>query len=682
MLTPIEKIIFLFALVASLYLAFRGFHNVYLLIRRGQPEKGDKSILRRSVEAAVNWVALVPTWRVRLVPDIFHAMIAWGFTFYFLINLGEVLQGYIPDYLFLGPGVIGTVYRFVADVLTVAVLVGVIYFLIRRFVARDPALAFHDNVRLLDRVRAGGIRRDSLIVGLFILVHVGSRFLGQSFALANEMQSSWGWMPTIPFSSGLAALWMGFSSQALVIAEHFFWWLALGTILAFLPYFPYTKHIHLIMSGVNFLARPRRTGLGTLQPINFEDESIEQLGVARLEQLPWKQILDGYACIMCNRCQDECPGYVTGKELSPSALEINKRYYMNAHLTALAAGHPSAETMLDSMTSESALWACTSCGACIAVCPVGNEPMFDLLYMRRNQVLMESNFPRQLQTAFKGMERNGNPWNLGKRDRMAWARGLDIPTIDENPEPEILWWVGCAPSYDARAQNTARAFAQVLKAAGVKYAVLGELENCTGDSARRAGNEALYYQLAQANVEVLNEVNPKRIVVTCPHCYHALGKEYYQFGGNYNVIHHTQFICELIEAGRLAIQPGGFDRVTYHDPCYLGRHNGIYDAPRTVLSAVEPDLVEMSRNRRSSFCCGAGGAQMWKEEEPGRERVNMNRYFEARATGASVIAVGCPFCLTMLTDAAKETEDGLQVKDVVELVAERLVNGSAGRAVG
>ncbi len=667
MLTPIEKFIFTFAFIATVYNGYWAFRKVYEVIRRGQGDVDDANILRRIIDAGLNWLFLRPTWKVRRWSSLFHALIAWGFIFYFLVNFGDILQGYFPI-TFLGEGWIGNIYRLLADLLSVGVLVGMVYFLLRRFVFNAPVLKYRENIKLLDRVRAGGVRRDSLIVGLFILCHIGFRFLGQSFAVAAE-----GADPFQPFATTLSNLWLGWSEQALIVAEHAAWWVALGVILAFVPYFPYTKHIHLIMSGVNFLAKPKRTSLGTLEPINFEDESVEQFGVARLEQLPWKHLLDAYACIMCNRCQDACPAYATGKELSPAALEVNKRYYINANIDALAGGQASPERMLDYAISESAVWACTSCGACIEVCPVGNEPMFDILYMRRNQVLMDSEFPEQLQTAFTGMERTGNPWKMSRSDRMKWAAGLDIPTIDENPNPDILWWVGCAPAYDMRAQSTAKAFARVLTAAGVNFAVLGSMENCTGDAARRAGNEALFYELAMQNIETLNEVKPKRIVATCPHCLHTLGKEYYQYGGQYSVIHHTELIAELMMEGKL--KPGAWQdgKVTYHDPCYLGRHNGVFDAPRAVLDGTVGPIIELGRSRSKSFCCGAGGAQMWKEEEHGAEAVNVNRYQEAVAAGAGTIAVGCPFCLTMLTDASKQAgEGGLQVKDIAELVAETL----------
>ncbi|OUC09107.1 [Fe-S]-binding protein, partial [Litorilinea aerophila] len=422
-----------------------------------------------------------------------------------------------------------------------------------------------------------------------------------------------------------------------------------------------------------YLSKPQRTSLGALDPVDVEDEAVESFVVARIEELPWTHLVDAYACIMCNRCQDVCPAYVTGKELSPAALEVNKRLYLNAHLEELAAGQSSAFSLLDFAISESAVWACTACGACVEICPVGNEPMFDILYLRRHQVLMESQFPRQLQNAFRGMERNGNPWNQSAAERLAWAEGLNVPTIDENPEPEILWWVGCAPAYDPRARETARALAQVLQAAGVNFAVLGEQESCTGDAARRAGNEYLFYEMALANIETLNAVQPKRIVTTCPHCLHTLGKEYPQYGGHYEVIHHTQLLSELAAAGKIQVQANGStDTITFHDPCYLGRHNGIVAPPRQVLQELGLQMVEMPRHGAHSFCCGAGGAQMWKEEEHGDEAVNVHRYREAESTGAGTLAVGCPFCLTMLTDASRKTDNALAVKDIAELVAERL----------
>jgi Fe-S oxidoreductase len=458
-------------------------------------------------------------------------------------------------------------------------------------------------------------------------------------------------------------------ANTLLSGERLMFWMSIGAVVAFLPYFPYSKHIHLFFAPINFALKPERRSIGELDFLNLDDQSIEQFGAATMKDLGWEQIMDAYACIMCYRCQELCPAYATGKVLSPAALEINKRYHLNY-------GGGTDVPMLN-LISEEAVWACTACGQCVDICPVGNEPMRDILYIRRNLTMMESKFPKQLETAFKGMERNANPWNVSQADRMKWAQGLNVPTIEKNPEPDILWWVGCAAATDSRAQKTAQAFAKILNAAGVNFAVLGQNEQCTGDSARRAGREDIFFGLASANVEILNEVKPKRIVTTCPHCLHTIRNEYPAFGGNYTVIHHTQFINELVGAGKIQLSVDSEKyTVTFHDPCYLGRHNQIFEAPREALNAAGVTTIEMPHNESKSFCCGAGGAQMWKEEENGAMRVNEARFKEAKETGAATVAVGCPFCMTMLSDVSRAEGGSVQVKDVAELVAERMKTGA------
>ncbi|MFQ5614010.1 MAG: (Fe-S)-binding protein [Anaerolineae bacterium] len=666
MLTLIEKILFALVVLIALYFTYVHFNRMRRVIFRGQGKLDFSNVPFRLLRALGVLVTQRTVFKTRRVTSLFHGFIAWGFLYYFLVNFADVLEGYFPI-RFLGDGSLGGLYRLLADVLSVAVLIGMVYFLVRRFVSDAPALAFHDNVKLHPKVLPG-LRRDSLIVGGFILLHVGFRFLGETFAIAKE-----GFDPWQPFAGAVAGLWAGLGQGGLTVAEHAAWWIALGLILAFLPYFPYSKHIHLMMGPLNYFLRPERTALGALDPIDFEDESIEQFGAANLEDLHIKFLLDPFACIMCNRCQDVCPAYLTGKELSPSALEINKRYFIKDHMAALADGDASPAPLLDFALSESAVWACTACGACAEVCPVGNEPFFDIMEIRREQVLMSSQFPGQLQNAFRGMERNGNPWQMAE-DRLAWTKGLDfeVPTVESNPGFEVLYWVGCAGAFDPNGQETARAFARILHAAGVNYAVLGNTETCTGDAARRAGNEYIFYEMAMANIETLNEVGAKRIVATCPHCLHALGKEYEQFGGTFDVVHHTQFLAELIGQNKLSLKNDPLEQTTFHDPCYLGRHNGVYDAPREALAQAGARLLEMDRSHSNSFCCGAGGAQAWKEEEHGQQAVNHNRYEEAQATGAKTLAVGCPFCRTMLSDANRQAGEKMVVKDVAQVVAEAL----------
>ncbi|MCW5877955.1 MAG: 4Fe-4S dicluster domain-containing protein [Anaerolineales bacterium] len=670
MLTLIEKIVFVLAALTTLALVARAVQRIVRIIGRGHGKPDWKLIPKRLLEVGVKTVALTPTWRKRLLASLLHAMVVWAFMFYLLVNIGDVLEAFVPNFVFLGEGGLGNVYRLLADGLTVTGIAGMLALLARRFVLRTPALRIRESTLVHPKARQG-IARDSLIVGLFIVLHLGGRLLAASFKLALHGADPWQ-----PLASAAAGLWAGWSPAALVVGEHVGFWLAIGLIMAFFPYFLYSKHIHIFMAPLNFLLRPERPSPGQLEKLNFDDPSIEQFGAARLEDFAWHQIMDAYACIMCNRCQDACPAYTTGKVLSPAALEVNKRYFINEEGARLANGEASTKTLLEFAITEEAVLACTACGACTDICPVGNDPMRDIMDIRRSMVLMENKAPEPWQVAFRGMERSVNPWNVPPSERMKWAEGLNVPTVEQNAEPELLWWVGCAPSTDARAQKTAQAMVQILEAAGVSYAVLGNQEQCTGDSARRAGNEFLFNELANANVEMLNAVAPKRILTTCPHCLHTLANEYPQFGGHYEVVHHTEFIDELIKNGRLEVKAGPATQMALHDPCYLGRQNGVVVEPRNVLNAVDVDLVEMVKHGKQSFCCGAGGAQMWKEEEHGTSRVSSERIRQAQEVGAQTLAVGCPFCMVMLSDAAKAEAPNLLVRDVVEIIADGLFEKS------
>jgi Fe-S oxidoreductase len=552
------------------------------------------------------------------------------------------------------------------------VLVGLIYFLVRRFGRKDPLLSARENVKLNPKAREIGINIDSLIVIVFIFLHISGSIMASASAVALTGSTDF-WQP---FANLLANTMMSdWSTGLLTFTQHAGWWLAIGLIILFVPYFPSTKHIHLIMGPLNFMTQPKRTYPGQIFTLDFEDESIEQFGAATLFDLDKTQVFDTFACIMCNRCQQVCPAYDTGKELSPAALEINKRYYTNENMAVLSDGQENGARLLDYAISESAVWACTACGHCSEVCPVGNTPMLDILDIRRDQVLMESKFPDELKGAFVGLERTGNPWQ-STDSRLDWTKPLDfnVPTVEENPDYEVLLWVGCAGAFNPDSQKTVRALATIMHEAEVSFAILGDAESCTGDSARRAGNEYLYWEMAQANIETLNDAgaDKKRIVTSCPHCFTTIGKEYGELGGKYQVFHHTQFIADLIGRGKLRLNGSKLEKVTFHDPCYLGRQNGVINEPRDVLAKAGATLLEMDKSGRDSFCCGAGGAQYWKEEEHGDQAVNFKRFAQAQATGAETLAVGCPFCATMMIDANRENGEPLQVRDVAELVAESL----------
>jgi Fe-S oxidoreductase len=682
MLTILEKILFILAVLASILTAIKIISRITYIIRRGHGKPDWKQASNRLALTLLRTVTFQPVFRFRFWPSFFHALIGWGFIYYLLVNLIDVLNGLFSNFPFPDDGLLSNFYRLGADVLSVLALTGMVALMIRRFLIKPESLSTRNDV-LLQPSAKSGILRDSAIVSLFILVHVGSRFLGDSFYIAVHGARDWQ-----PLALAVSLLWTGLSETALEVAIHITFWLAIGTILAFIPYFLYSKHIHIFMAPLNLLLKPKRRSIGELGTINFDDETIEQFGAIRIEDLGWEQILDAYACIMCYRCQEVCPAYTTGKVLSPATLEINKRYLLNLEGKQIAKGEQSSKPLIEFAISPEAVWACTACGACVDICPVGNEPMRDILDIRRALVLMDNAFPDQLQTAYRGMERNVNPWNISPIERLRWAEGINVPTIEQNPQPEILWWVGCAPATDPRAQKTARAFAQLLAKAGVNYAVLGKLEQCTGDSARRTGNEYLFSELAKANVEILNEIAPKRIVTTCPHCLHTLKNEYPALNGNFDVIHHSQLINELLEQGSLNIMRTAKKSlnndtdpnsalneeltITYHDPCYLGRHNLIYSEPRNNLQSLGYNFIEMSRNSAKSFCCGAGGGQMWKEEENGNERVNTQRFNEAQKSGARILAVSCPFCMIMLNDARRDANSDMQILDIAEVIVNSL----------
>jgi Fe-S oxidoreductase len=663
MLTTVEKILFILLAIGSFYYGGKRFYDVYRAIARGKPDDRFDDLPGRIRRALWIVVSQQSVFKTRPLVSFLHALIFYGFVFYFLVNFVDVLEGFFALHA-RGGG--WNAFNLAADLLTAAVLIGIVGMIVRRFFVRPKDFAFADNVPLREGVRAG-ILRDSSIVAGFIVFHVGSRLLFKATQLARN-----GGDPFHPVSSGFAALFTGLDPVVVEGLNHFFWWGALGSILLFIPYFPRSKHIHLFLAPINLALKKEKSGV--LQPMDFEKEEV--FGASRLEEFAWPRLLDAYSCIMCNRCQDVCPATTTGKALSPAAILINERYELNSLFPNFAAGQASPRPLLEFALSEEAAWACTTCNACVEVCPVGNEQMLHIIDVRRERVLSAAEFPNGLKNTFNHMERAGNPWGMAADERMAWAKGLPfpVPTLREKSTPEVLYWVGCAVAFDPRAQKIARSMAELFHCAGVDWAVIGKEEKCTGDTARRTGNEYLFAQMAAENVAALDEAKPKVIVTTCPHCFHTIANEYPQFGGDYVVKHHTDYIDELIREGKLKITPKGDATVTYHDPCYLGRHNGIFDAPRALIQSTGAKLTEPGRTRSNSFCCGAGGGQFWKEEEKGNERVATNRYRELKQTGAKTVATGCPFCMRMITEetAKEEPETAMEVLDIAEIVARNL----------
>ena len=496
--------------------------------------------------------------------------------------------------------------------------------------------------------------------------------------------------------SGLAAVafsWM--SPGAAAIGRDVNWWLHALLVLAFLNYLPYSKHLHVIVSLPNtFLSNTSGPGtIGAMKPMDLESDA-EQFGASDVMHLSWKNLLDGYSCTECGRCTSVCPANLTGKPLSPRKIVINTRerlgevapaivggedVYSQPLLGSAAAGPTEGRRLTDTFISEDELWACTSCRACVTECPVSIDQLEIINELRRGLVLTESRFPEEIQPAFESLERNGSPWAFKPADRALWAEGMGIPTMAELAErgqrADVLFWVGCMGSFDDRARKVTIAFARILQAAGVRFAILGQEESCHGDPARRMGNEYLYQILAKQAIETLNGYHVTTIVTACPHCFHQIANEFPQLGGRFEVIHHSQFLARLLEEGKVPLdsEDGQHLRVAFHDSCYLGRYNEIYDAPRETLRRVLPVMAvaEPARTRDRGLCCGAGGGRMFMEERVGK-RINVERTEELLATGADSLAVACPFCLTMITDGARTLGSEIEVRDIAEVVAGRL----------
>ena len=669
MLTFPEKLTFILFALSSLSLSVVTFSRMFKIIDLGTKKIEWKTVLLNWPKGFSSFFGQNTLFKTRRIVGFIHALVAWGFTLYLLVNIMDILYGFIPGFKFFPNSIIGKIYKIFVDIFTILVLTGVSYFLLRRFLTNDSKLEINPPVMLSDSARVG-MKKDSLLVGSFILLHVGARLFSASFEIAQH-GSDW----YQPAATTLSLFWSSLDMETLIFMEHLNWWIALGLILAFLPYFPYSKHAHLFMGPLNIMAKENRKSMTAIETIDFEDETIEQFGAKVLQDLPQTQILDAFSCIQCSRCQDACPAYETGKELSPSALEINKRYFINENSKILANGDAINKALTDWMLTEEAAWSCTTCGYCVEVCPVGNEPMLDILRSRQNLVMMDSKFPKDAMETFDKMENYGNPWGLSPQDREVWMEGKDVPLMRDKKQTDVLYWAGCSGAYDQRGKEISQSVVDVLKKAGVNFASLGNEETCTGDSARRIGNEYLFQMMANKNLKTFDKYKFKKIVTQCPHCLTTLKNDYSELGADFDVVHHSQYIAELIKEDKIKPEPWMDEDVTYHDPCYLGRHSNEYDAPRDVIQSIMRDgkLVEMEQNKKESFCCGAGGGNMWYEIKTG-ERINKHRFNQAVETKAKTVAAACNFCNIMLEDGMKVTgnDKDMQVLDIAEMVSKGL----------
>jgi Fe-S oxidoreductase len=638
------------ALVVSGVLFARRTLLLYRLVRMGKPAARFGSVPARARQEAI--VVLGQSKLLQLMlPGLMHAAIFWGFLVLFPTIVIAMIGAVDPHATFPWLGAQGW-YALLVDVFALLVLAGVVTAFVIRKVQRPPRFkGSHIGEADLILVLIAGI------VCTLLLWHASQLSLG-----LNDYPATWA-----PLSGFLAHLLHG---PLIPYLERTAVWAHVLIILSFLVYLPYSKHLHIMVAAFNvYFGRTRARG--RLEPIEFDKAEEEvRFGSARVTDMTWKQMLDTMSCTECGRCQDVCPAYATGKALSPKLLIMAVRDQLMAEgPKALAAGGSYTPLpIVPNAVTDDIVWDCVTCGACVRECPVGIEHIDHVIDLRRNLVMVESRFPEEAGTMLRDVDRSSNPWGKPQADRTHWADGLGVPVLQPgDPPPNVLFWVGCAPAFDERARQGAISTAKLMLAAGVDFAILGPREACTGDPARRMGDEYTYQRLASQNVATLNESGIKRIVTTCPHCFNTIGNEYPDFGGRYEVVHHTEFLAELVREGKLS--PVASDRtITYHDSCYLARHNDVRAQPRELVAAVGK-AVEMPRHGERTFCCGAGGARMWMEEKRGRP-INHERVREAAATGAETLAVACPFCTVMLDDGVRETGAKLQVIDLATLLHE------------
>ena len=608
--------------------------------------------------------------RRKVLPGVAHTLILFGFLAVQPHSLELMLKGVCPafDPAKWFPGVYGG-YLFVADILAALVLIGFAYAIYRRVVERPAYLTLGTDANLIILFTCGIIVTFQFINAFQALLPVH----GAAFDYRGVFPVSGLWIGLL----GLGRLGAGQIAAGYEIA----YWLHMAIILGFLVYIPGSKHLHLLAAAPNVFLKPLQREKA-MPKTDIEDESAETFGLGKVSELNWKNVLNLYACTECGRCEEQCPAAQTGKPLSPKKVIHDFKLDLLAHADAVLARTSDAVAPIvrdGSPLTADVIWSCTTCRACEDICPVNIEQLDFILETRKHQVLMQASFPPEMQETFTNLENQANPWGFSADTRADWSKGMNVALMCDRPEAEVLYFVGCAGAFDDRGKKIAQSMARVLQRAGVDFAILGPEEACNGDLARRAGNEYLAQMLIKQNVEVLNQYKPRKILTGCPHCFNIIKNEYPQFGAAYPVVHHSELLLEFFRQGRLknskamkggeGIGPAG--AMTFHDSCYLGRWNGIYDAPRDLLRAAGSGirLTELRRHGEKGFCCGAGGGRMFMEEAIGK-RINIERAEEVIAGGAAMVAAACPFCATMLSDGLRDCRSAVSIKDIAEIVDE------------
>jgi Fe-S oxidoreductase len=599
--------------------------------------------------------------RRKKLPGIAHTLIFFGFLAVQPHSLELMIKGVCPAFE-VGqwiPGLYGG-YLFAADILASFVLVGFAYAIYRRTLLRPPYLTLGTDANLI-------ILFTCLIIITFQLINAFQTLL----PLEPGAYDYRGIFPV----SGLLVPLFGLNSldpQQAFAGYETAYWIHMAVILGFLVYIPGSKHLHLLAAAPNVFLKPLAREKAIART-DIENEELETFGLGKVSELNWKNVLNLYACTECGRCEEQCPAANTDKPLSPKKVIHDLKVDLLDQADAILGG--SFDQMKPIVrdgapVTGDVLWSCTTCRACEDICPVNIEHLDFIIEARKHQVLMEASFPPEVQETFTNLENQANPWGFGADSRADWCKGMDVPLMGDNPDADLLWFVGCAGSFDDRGKKISQAMARVLQRAGVNFAILGPEEACNGDMARRAGNEYLAQMLIQQNVEILNGYQPKRILTGCPHCFNIIKNEYPQFGAAYPVVSHAELLFDLHKQGRLTPNGASLGALTFHDSCYLSRWNGIVQPPRDLLRSMNNGrLTEMQRIREKGFCCGAGGGRMFMEETLGK-RINMDRAEEVIRSGAATVAAACPFCATMLSDGLMDKESAIAVKDIAEIVDE------------
>jgi len=674
------NVLFILIFIAANGFFLRTAYKLYRILRLGQPEDRFDQTWDR-IKGVVTFV--FGQRRVLNEPAGWgHFFIFWGFV---VITIGSIETFGVGIYhgfaywKFLGKGLTSLLYL-LQDVFCAAVVVALIVALYRRFVVKPERLRYDDQ-------RA--VNQDASIIIVLILLLVVLLFGARAVEYILAQGEASRYFPRSAFISvAFSYFFAGFSTEALHRWYSFFWWAHTLVILGFLIYIPFSKHLHLLGAIPNVFFRRFRS-IGELTKMDLEDETVETYGVSQVEEFTWKQLLDLYACTECGRCSENCPATLTGKPLSPKLTIHHLKEHLQAKGKILLAHQGSAEaetanpggelakTLIGDVCQHDEIWSCTTCANCMENCPVFIEHVDKYVDMRRYLVLMESKFSPEVQNVMRNWETNSNPWGLGFATRGDWANELPVKTLAEDPQVEYLFYVGCAGSFDERAKKISSALVTLLNEAGVSFGILGAEEKCCGETARRLGNEYLFQTMATELAETINGYEVKKIITACPHGYNCLKNEYPQFGGNWEVYHHSEFLADLVEEGRLQAGSDLDKNLVFHDSCYLGRYNDIYQEPREVLKSIQGlRFSEMDRNRNKAFCCGAGGGRMWMEETLGDQKINDARTDQALVLEPDIIGVCCPFCTTMFEDGLKsrDMEEKVKVYDIAELLAQTVTS--------